>query len=347
MFILKLRLMEELELLNYIIRRILMLVPVLIGVSILAFALLHLIPGDPARSMLGEKATEEQLHQLRKDLGLNDPLIVQYGRYLGQVASGDLGESIKSKESITFELGSRLPATLELSLFSMFIAITVGVLAGVIAAVKQYSWFDNFSMTGALVGVSLPIFWLGLMMIWLFSVKLQWLPPSGRLSHDIDLNTITNLYLIDSLITGNWTAFKDVFKHLLMPGIALGTIPMAIIARMTRSSMLEVMHQDYIRTASAKGLSKHLIIFQHALKNAFLPVLTVIGLQFGFLLGGAVLTETIFSWPGVGRYVYQSILGRDYPVVQSTILIIAAMFVVINLLTDILYKYFDPRIRYE
>lgn len=333
--------------LTYIAKRLLMLIPVLIGVSILTFSLIHLIPGDPARSMLGEKATEAQLKSLRAELGLNDPYIVQYGRFIGDILQGDLGESVQSKENIAYELLNKLPATIELTIFAMILAITIGILAGVIAAVKQYSWFDNISMTGALFGVSLPIFWLGLMMIWLFSVKLNFLPPSGRLTAGMELETITNFYLLDSILTLNWAAFKDAFSHLLMPGLALGTIPMAIIARMTRSSMLEVMRQDFIRTASAKGLKKHLIVFQHALKNAFLPVLTVIGLQFGLLLGGAVLTETIFSWPGIGRYVYLAVLGRDYPVVQSTILIIAIIFVLVNLLTDILYKYVDPRIRFD
>ncbi|WP_404454253.1 ABC transporter permease [Oceanobacillus kapialis] len=333
--------------LKYISKRLLMLIPVLIGVSIITFSLIHLIPGDPARSMLGEKATEAQLDLLRQELGLNDPYIVQYGRFVGDILQGDLGQSIQSKESISYELLHKLPATVELTLFAMMLAVIIGILAGVIAAVKQYSWFDNLSMTGALFGVSLPIFWLGLMMIWFFSVKLNILPPSGRLTPGIEIDTITNFYLLDSLLTGNFGAFKDAFLHLLMPGIALGTIPMAIIARMTRSSMLEVMKQDYIRTANAKGLKTRLIIFRHALKNAFLPVLTVIGLQFGLLLGGAVLTETIFSWPGIGRYVYLAVLGRDYPVVQSTILIVATIFVLVNLLTDLLYKYFDPRIRYD
>ncbi|KGP71678.1 ABC transporter permease [Pontibacillus yanchengensis] len=333
--------------LNYIIRRLVMIIPVLLGVSIIAFSLLHMIPGDPARSMLGNKANEAQLEQLREELRLNDPYLVQYGRFVTSTLQGDLGKSVKSNNPVGEELKNRLPATMELSLFAIFIATVVGVLAGVIAAVKQYSWFDNLSMTGALFGVSIPIFWLGLMMIMLFSVTLQWLPPSGRLSTGVELDTITNFYILDSILTLNWTAFKDSVTHLLMPGIALGTIPMAIIARMTRSSMLEVLNQDYIRTANAKGLASYLVVFQHALKNAFLPVLTVIGLQFGFLLGGAVLTETIFSWPGVGRYVLQAILGRDYPVVQSTILVVAVMFVFINLLTDILYKYIDPRIRFD
>jgi peptide/nickel transport system permease protein len=333
--------------LKYITRRLLMLIPVLVGVSILAFSLIHLVPGDPARSILGEKATADQLEALREELGLNDPYMLQYSRFLGSLLQGDLGESIQSKESVATELFLKLPATMELAVFAMFIAIIIGVLAGVIAAVKQYSWFDNMSMTVALFGVSMPIFWLGLMMIWIFSVTFNILPPSGRLSTGIDLHTITNFYLLDSILTGNWTAFADAFKHLLMPGIALATIPMAIIARMTRSSMLEVMRQDYIRTANAKGLKKTIIIFQHALKNASLPVLTVVGLQFGLLLGGAVLTESIFSWPGVGRYVYLAVLGRDYPVVQSTILVIAIIFVLVNLITDILYKYLDPRIKFE
>lgn len=332
---------------KYILRRLLMLIPVLLGVSILTFSLIHLIPGDPAKSILGEKATEAQLELLREELGLNDPYMVQYGRFMGNVLQGDLGQSIQSKESIAHELMSKLPATIELAVFAMIIAMVVGILAGVIAAVKQYTWFDNLSMTGALFGVSMPIFWLGLMMIWLFSVKFNLLPPSGRLSTGIELHSITNFYLLDSILTGNWVALKDAFLHLLMPGVALATIPMAIIARMTRSSMLEVLRQDYIRTANAKGLKRHLVVFQHALKNAFLPVLTVIGLQFGLLLGGAVLTETIFSWPGIGRYVLLAVLGRDYPIVQATILIIAVMFVLINLITDILYKYFDPRIKYN
>ncbi|MFC0525379.1 ABC transporter permease [Pontibacillus salicampi] len=332
---------------QYIVRRLVMVIPVLIGVSIIAFSILHMIPGDPARSILGNKVNEAQLEQLREELGLNDPYLVQYGSFVADTLQGDLGKSVKSNNPVSEELKNRLPATVELSLFAITIATVIGVLAGVVAAVKQYSWFDNISMTGALFGVSMPIFWLGLMMIMLFSVTLNWLPPSGRLSTGVELQTITNFYLLDSVLTWNWTAFKDAFIHLIMPGVALGTIPMAIIARMTRSSMLEVMNQDYIRTANAKGLASYLVIFQHALKNAFLPVLTVIGLQFGFLLGGAVLTETIFSWPGVGRYVLQSILGRDYPVVQSTIIVIAVMFVFINLITDVLYKLFDPRIRYD
>ncbi|KNZ69033.1 binding-protein-dependent transport system inner membrane protein [Thermincola ferriacetica] len=330
---------------KYIVKRLIGLIPVVIGVSICAFLLIHLIPGDPARAILGERATEETMNALREQLGLNDPLYVQYARFMGNVLQGDFGRSVITNNPVIEEFAQRFPATLELSLAAMIIAVIVGVLAGVISAVKQYSIFDNLSMVGALLGVSLPIFWLGLMMQWLFAFKLGLLDASARLSVDTHLQTITNLYLLDAILTGNWPAFVDAFKHILMPSLALATIPMAIIARMTRSSMLEVLKQDYIRTARAKGLKEKVVIFKHALKNAFLPVLTVMGLQFGSLLGGAVLTETIFSWPGVGRLMYEAIMQRDFPVVQNGILIIALIFVLINLLVDILYSYVDPRIR--
>ncbi|GAB4270308.1 ABC transporter permease [Thermincola ferriacetica] len=330
---------------KYIVKRLIGLIPVVIGVSICAFLLIHLIPGDPARAILGERATEETMNALREQLGLNDPLYVQYARFMGNVLQGDFGRSVITNNPVIEEFAQRFPATLELSLAAMIIAVIVGVLAGVISAVKQYSIFDNLSMVGALLGVSLPIFWLGLMMQWLFAFKLGLLDASARLSVDTHLQTITNLYLLDAILTGNWPAFVDAFKHILMPSLALATIPMAIIARMTRSSMLEVLKQDYIRTARAKGLKEKVVIFKHALKNAFLPVLTVMGLQFGSLLGGAVLTETIFSWPGVGRLMYEAIMQRDFPVVQNGILIIALIFVLINLIVDILYSYVDPRIR--
>jgi len=332
---------------KYIIRRIIYLIPVLIGVSILAFLLIHLVPGDPAQVMLGEKATREALAQLRQELGLNDPLYIQYLRFAGNLLQGDLGRSVITNSLVTDELATYFPATLELSLAAMLIAVVIGVTAGVIAAVRQYSWFDNLSMMGALMGVSFPIFWLGLILIWLFGLVLGWLPPSARLDPSIHLETITNIYLLDAILTGNYAAFKDVLLHLLMPAFALGTIPMAVIARMTRSSMLEVMRQDYIRTARAKGLAEWVVIIKHALKNAFLPVLTVIGLQFGSLMGGAVLTETIFSWPGIGRMMFHAIMSRDFPMVQGGILAIAVIFVLVNLVVDILYTFIDPRIRYN
>ncbi|GAW91596.1 ABC transporter permease [Calderihabitans maritimus] len=333
--------------LTYIAKRLLMLIPVLVGVSIIAFLLIHLIPGDPAQVILGERATPEALEKLREELGLNDPLYIQYFRFARNVLRGDLGRSVISHEPVAAELAERFPATIELTIAAMLIAIVIGVAAGVISAVKQYSWFDNLSMTGALVGVSMPIFWLALMLIWIFSNLLGWFPPSARLSHTVDIPVVTNFVVIDSLLAGDMQALKDGLWHLVLPAIALGTIPMAIIARMTRSSMLEVMRQDYIRTARAKGLKENLVIFKHALKNALLPVITVMGLQFGILLGGAVMTETIFSWPGVGRYMYNAIMARDFPAVQGGILVIAVVFVLVNLATDILYTFLDPRIKFD
>ncbi|OAT81758.1 ABC transporter permease [Desulfotomaculum copahuensis] len=332
---------------NYIIKRLLLLIPVLLGVSFLAFILIHLIPGDPAQVMLGERATPQALAQLRQSLGLNDPLYVQYLRFLGHILQGNFGRSIMTQNPVLDDLASHFPATLELTIAAMFIAVVFGISAGTIAAVKQYSIFDNVSMVGALVGVSMPIFWLGLLLIWIFAQVLGWLPPSSRLSVATSLHSITNLNVLDALLTGNFPALVDALKHLVLPSLALATIPLSIIARMTRSSMLEVMNQDYIRTARAKGLTENVVIFKHALKNAFLPVLTVMGLQFGTLLGGAVMTETIFSWPGIGRMLYIAIMARDFPVVQGGILFIALLFVLINLLVDILYKFFDPKIRYN
>lgn len=332
---------------QYILRRLLQIIPVFFGVTLLAFSLIHFIPGDPAQIMLGERATPEALQELREQLGLNDPLYIQYGRFLSHILSGDLGRSIVTHEQVSKELATFFPATLELTLAAMLVAVVVGLTAGIIAAVKQYSLFDNISMVGALFGVSMPIFWLGLMLIYLFAQTLGWFPPSGRLGTEFSVPMITGLVTVDALLSGDLAAFRDALWHLALPALALGTIPMAIIARMTRSSMLEVLRQDYIRTARAKGLAEWLIVIKHALRNAFLPVLTVIGLQFGSLLGGAVMTETIFSWPGIGRYIYSAIMARDFPVVQSSIVFIAMLFVLINLLVDLLYTYIDPRIRYS
>jgi peptide/nickel transport system permease protein len=309
--------------------------------------MIHLIPGDPARIMLGERATAEDLSRLREELGLNDPLYQQYFRFLDRIAHGDLGTSIMTRNPIEHELLDRYPATIELTIFSMIVAVLIGVPAGIISATKQYSVFDYASMSGALLGVSMPIFWLGLMLIWLFALKLGWFPASARLSVGVELQEITNFYVLDSILTGNWTAFKDALWHLTLPGIALGTIPMAIIARMTRSSMLEILSNDYIKTAYAKGLSEKVVVYKHALKNALIPIITVVGLQFGILLGGAVMTETIFSWPGVGKYSYDAIMARDFPVVQACILILAFTFVIVNLAVDIIYSFVDPRIEYN
>ncbi len=332
---------------SYIIKRLIALIPIILGVALSVFLLIHLIPGDPAQTMLGERATQETIAQLRESMGLNDPLYVQFIRFFNRLLHGDLGRSIMSNNKVLEEITQRFPATLELSIFAMFFAVFVGIPVGIFAATHQNSIFDNLSMLIALIGVSMPIFWLGLMFIWLFAVNLGWLPPSSRLSVGIELNTITNLYIIDSIISFNWEAFKNTISHLILPSVALGTIPMAIIARMTRSSMLEVLRQDYIRTAYSKGLKDRVVVYKHALKNAFIPIITVVGLQFGVLLGGAVLTETIFSWPGLGKYLIDAIYARDFPVVQGGILFFAITFVLVNLLVDISYAAIDPRIEYN
>ncbi len=333
--------------LTYIVRRLLMLIPVLIGMSLVVFSIIRAIPGDPARAILGEKATAEALESLRQELGLNDPWYIQYFHFMGKLLQGDLGTSIQSKAKIVEEIGPHLAATIELTFVAMLIAVFIGVNAGIISAWKQASWFDYTSMLVALIGVSMPVFWLGLMEQWVFAKELHWLPSIGRTNPREPFEEITHFYIIDSIITGNMSGLWDVIKHLILPSVALGTIPMAIIARMTRSSMLEVMNQDYIRTARAKGLNEFWVNYKHALKNAMIPVLTVIGLQSGLLLGGAVLTETIFGWPGIGLYIYEAISYRDYPVVQAGILVVAAMFVLINLIVDILYALIDPRIHYQ
>ncbi|OME91999.1 MULTISPECIES: ABC transporter permease [Paenibacillus] len=332
---------------SYIFKRLFIMVPVLIGMTMIVFSIIHAIPGDPAETILGQKATEQSKEALREQLGLHNPWYQQYFTYIGDLLQGDLGQSIRTKVPIAEEITPYLAATAELTFAAMAFAIIFGVNAGIISAWKQNSWFDYISMLVALIGVSMPIFWLGLMEQWIFSLELQWLPSIGRMNQRDPVEAVTNLYLLDSILAGRFDQLWTVIKHLILPSVALGTIPMAVIARMTRSSMLEVMNSDYVRTAKAKGLSQFFVVYKHALKNAFIPVLTVIGLQTGALLGGAVLTETIFAWPGVGRYIYEAISSRDYPVIQSGILIIAFIFVFINLIVDLLYAAVDPRIRYR
>lgn len=472
---------------TYIVRRLLEAIPVLLGVSILVFMFIHLIPGDPAIALLGERATPENVERIRERLGLNKPLffnlqgseatlrsgdtgqlyadigsdqvvgefttaaelsiidrkhdwvkliaveaedfegwvqdaratvddqgVVTFGQdrlravdeplergarrlgsvntpdltvvaigedgwyqvtwtrelarrigwipedqvditvrifdsqyfiYMGNILSGDLGNSIQGNIPIANELRRRLPATIELSAFALALAVIIGIPVGVLSAVYRNSIIDTASMTGALIGVSMPIFWLGLLLIYIFSIRLQLLPMVGRLDLGTDLTRITGFLSVDAVIQGNWPALWDVLKHLLMPAVVLSTIPVSIIARITRSSMLEVLGQDYIRTARAKGVIERLVINKHALRNALLPVVTVVGLQLGVLLSGAVLTETIFTWPGIGRWVFDSILKREYPIIQSVTLIVAFMFVTINLLVDVSYAMLNPRIR--
>ncbi|WP_107727524.1 ABC transporter permease [Desmospora activa] len=330
----------------YTIRRLLMLIPVLIGMSIITFSIVHAIPGGPAQAILGERATPEAIAQLNEKMGLNDPLTIQYFRYVGNLLQGDFGTSLKTGRPIVEEMGPYLAATFELAFFAMAFAIFFGVNLGILSAWRHNSVIDYTGMIIALVGVSMPIFWLGLMEQWIFAQELGWLPSNGRIDPRMGFESITNFYFLDALLRGDFVALQEVLSHLLLPAIALGTIPLAIIARMTRSSMLEVMGSDYIRTARAKGVSEGIVVYKHALKNAFIPIVTVFGLQMGMLLGGAVLTETIFSWPGVGRYLYDAINARDYPVIQSGILVVATIFVLINLIVDLLYAYIDPRIHY-
>jgi peptide/nickel transport system permease protein len=334
---------------RYIARRLLNLIPVLLGITLLVFAFLHLIPGDPAVVMAGERATPEQVAALKEQLGLNQPLPIQYLVFLGNLLRLNFGTSIISGVPIAEEIRTRWPATFELSVAAMLVATIIGIPAGVLAAVRKNSPVDNLTMSGSLLGVSLPVYWLGLLLVYLFAVNLQWLPPSGRISIDAGFNfkPITSFYVLDALIQGDFRAFKDVLAHLILPAITLGTIPLAILARITRSAMLEVLSQDYIRTARAKGLLERWVILKHALKNALLPVVTIIGLQFGTLLGGAILTETIFSWPGIGSWIYEGILSRDYPVVQGGVVFVAVTFVLINLLVDLSYGFLDPRIQYQ
>ncbi|GAJ40806.1 ABC transporter permease [Saccharococcus caldoxylosilyticus] len=333
--------------LSYAVRRILMVIPVLLGMSLVVFFMIRAIPGNPAQVILGQKATKEAVAALTHKLGLDQPWYVQYIKYLGSLLHGDLGESIRTGAAISDEIWPYLAATLELSLAAMIIAVVIGVNAGIISAWFQNSWFDYIAMVLALIGVSMPIFWLGLMEQWVFAIQLDWLPTSGREDVRSPIEPITHLYLLDTLLAGNTEQFMQVVQHLILPSVALATIPMAIIARITRSSMLEVMKSDYIRTARAKGLSMFWVVYKHSLKNAIIPVLTVIGLQTGLLLGGAILTETIFSWPGIGRYIYDAIGYRDYPVIQSGILVIATIFIFINLIVDLLYAMIDPRIKYN
>lgn len=318
----------------------------LIGVSIVVFFMVRAIPGDPAQIMLGQQATQEQVAQVRENMGLDRPVIVQYGLFLADAARGDFGDSIVTGRPVTTELLERFPATLELTLFAMLVAVVVGVPVGVISAVKPYSWLDKLTSVLALTGISMPIFWLAMILIVVFFVNLQLLPFPGRLSTGYAVSSITGLVLVDSLLTFNFAAFWDGLLHLIMPAIALGTIPMAVITRMTRSSMLEVMHEDYVRTARAKGLVPWRVVFKHALRNAMLPTVTVIGLQVGLLMVGAILTETIFSWPGVGQIALESVNRRDYAMLQGVVLYAATLFVLVNLFVDLLYAVLDPRVRY-
>jgi peptide/nickel transport system permease protein len=284
---------------------------------------------------------------IRERYGLDDPIYVQYGRFLSQIFQGDLGTSIMTKSPVVNELKLFFPATIELALTAIVLAVLVGVPLGMLAGYKHNTFIDLGTTFGALVGVSMPIFWLGLMLLWFFGLKLGWFPTTGRIDTGVELETVTNLYVLDSVLTLNWPALLNALHHLALPAFALATIPTAFIARITRSAMLEVLGEDYIRTARAKGLQESLVVVRHALKNAMLPVVTVIGLQVGLLLAGAILTETIFAWPGMGRWVVNAIVSRNFPVVQAGVLVFALIFVFVNILVDISYAWFNPRIRFD
>lgn len=332
---------------RFVLKRLIALVPTLAGISLLVFLMLYLVPGDPAQVMLGERANAESLAELRTTMGLDQPFHVQFYRFFSGLLRGDLGRSIRTHEKITTELVQRFPATCELTVASMLLAVTVGIAAGLWAAVRRGKIADLLSMILATAGISIPVFWLALMLVLLLAFYVPIFPVSGRLSTHIYFEPITYFYVLDTLVQGDFAACGDVLWHLFLPALTLGTIPMAVIARMTRASLLDVLGEDYIRTAWAKGLQQRVVIVRHALKNAFIPTLTVIALEFGYLLGGAVITETIFAWPGVGRWLFLAVQARDFRAVQGGVLLLAAVFVLANLIADLLYAWLDPRIRYD
>lgn len=333
---------------RFILKKLVTIVPTFIGATLIAFILIRMVPGDPVLLMAGERGMSEERHaEMRKLYGFDKPILVQYGIYIKKVFQGDLGKSIITKKPVWEDFMALFPATIELSLVAVFLAILIGLPAGMIAAVKRGSTFDHVTMIGALTGYSMPIFWSGLLCIILFSGILGWTPVSGRISMMYYFEPVTGFMLIDSLLSGQAGAFKSAVSHIVLPSAVLSTIPMAIFARQTRSAMLEVLSEDYVRTARAKGLAPTRVVGLHTLRNALIPVVTIIGLQVGVLFAGAILTETIFSWPGVGKWIYDSISRRDYPSVQGGLLLIAIIIMSINLLVDLLYGLINPQIRHE
>ncbi|MDC8772042.1 ABC transporter permease subunit [Roseateles albus] len=330
----------------FILKRLAALLPTLLGITLVSFGLIRLIPGDPIEVMMGERSLEPEAHAaLVKQMGLDQSLPAQYWDYVSKLAQGDLGQSLVSRESVAKEFATLFPATVELAVAALLMAVLLGLLLGVLAGLKRGSWLDQGVMGVATVGYSMPVFWWGLILIMFFSVQMSWTPISGRIGIEFEVAPISGFMLFDAWVSEEAGAFRSACLHLLLPALVLGTSTMAVVARMTRSSMLEVLREDYIRAARAKGLSPARVIFVHALRNALIPVLTVIGMQAGSLLAGAVLTETIFSWPGIGKWLIDSIARRDYPVVQAGILISALSFILVNLGVDLLYGVLNPRIR--
>jgi peptide/nickel transport system permease protein len=333
-------------LLKLLLRRVMVTVPTLLGLTLVVFFMIKAVPGDSALLLLGERASAESLEEFRRVLGLDQPWHVQYGRFMSRVlVEGDLGRSVVTQQPVTQILMEKFPATVELASAAMIFAMLVGIPMGLLAAMKPGSIIDVGSMSSAVFGVSMPIFWLALMLIWIFGLTLEWLPISGRIGIEQTWDPVTGFVFLDALIAGNPELLLSACAHIILPAVALGTIPMAFLARITRSSMIEVLSQDYVRTARAKGVGQFLIVTRHALKNAAIPVLTVLGLQFGLLLGGAIITETVFAWPGIGSFLLEAVGSRDYPSLQGGILVTATAFVAVNLVVDIAYRAFDPRMR--
>jgi peptide/nickel transport system permease protein len=331
--------------LRFVVRRLLLLVPILLGLSILVFLWIRALPGSPAIALLGERATPESIAQINRQYGLDKPLPVQYWRYLKTTSRGNFGESTKSRQPVVEEFKRRFPATVELSVAAGLFSLIFGIPLGFFAAKRYQGLVDHASLVVSLVGISTPIFFLALILKYIFAVKLGWLPSVGRISVLIELDHPTNFYVLDAILAGNWEAFVDTIKHLILPAIALGSIPLAIIARITRAAVLDVQNEDYVRTARAKGLPPITVDYRHVLRNAMLPISTIIGLQVGLLLSGAVLTETVFAFPGIGSWLVEGIKARDYPVIQAGVLFVAIIVVFVNLLVDVSYGLLNPRIR--
>ncbi|HEX7145215.1 MAG TPA: ABC transporter permease [Gaiellaceae bacterium] len=331
--------------LRFVVRRLLLLVPILVGLSLLVFLWIRALPGGPAQALLGERATAESIEQIEEQYGLDKPIHLQYFTYVSKIAQGDLGTSVTTRRPVVDELQQRFPATIELALAAMLFSITLGIPLGFIAAKRYGGAVDHGSLVLSLIGISIPVFFLAILLKYVFAVQLGLLPTVGRISATIDLEHPTNFYVLDALIAGDMEALWDTLTHMVLPAIALGSIPLAVIARITRAAVLDVQNEDYVRTARAKGLAPRVVDVRHIFRNAMLPIVTIIGLQVGLLLSGAVLTETVFAWPGMGTWLVDAIEQRNYPVLQAGILFVAVVFVLVNLLVDISYALINPRIR--
>jgi peptide/nickel transport system permease protein len=331
--------------LRFVVRRLLLLIPILIGLSILVFLWIRALPGGPAEALLGERATPETIAAIERQYGLDEPLPVQYWRYVKTVSQGDFGDSTVSRQPVVEEFKQKFPATIELAVAAMLFSMLLGIPLGFFAAKKYGSVFDHASLVASLIGISIPVFFLAIILKYIFAVKLGWLPTVGRISVLIDLDHPTNFYILDSILTGNWEAFVDCLRHLVLPAIALGSIPLAVVARITRAAVLDVQNEVYVRTARAKGVAPVTVDSRHIFRNAMLPIATIIGLQTGLLLSGAVLTETVFAWPGIGTWLVDAIDARNFPVIQAGVLFVSIVFVLVNLLVDISYALINPRIR--